>query len=81
VFPSSCAPKRLVLGHSNEVDVIGHQAITDQLDAVPLYASLQQIEVDRAFLVSFQDKASHCVGCGEISPLIKNHSPWSYVQQ
>jgi hypothetical protein len=56
----------LVLRHSNEVDVIGHQAITDQLDAVSLYSLLEQIEVDRAFLVSFQDEASCIPALGDV---------------
>ena len=43
--------------HSNKMNVIGHQAVADQLHPVPLDALLQQIKVDAAFRVVFQNEA------------------------
>jgi hypothetical protein len=39
------------------MDVIGHQAVADQLHPVPLDALLQQIKVDTALRVVFQNEA------------------------
>jgi hypothetical protein len=41
--------------HSNKMDVIGHQAVADQLHPVSPDALLQQIKVDTAFRVVFQN--------------------------
>jgi hypothetical protein len=43
--------------HGNKMDVIGHQAVADQLHPVPLDALLQQIKVDTALRVVFQNEA------------------------
>jgi hypothetical protein len=70
----SSVPHRLVLRHGNKVDVIGHQAITDQLDAVSLNALLAQIEVDRAFLVSLHDEASCIPALGDVMSNIQSNN-------
>jgi hypothetical protein len=44
------------LGHSNEVDVIRHQAVADQFHAMSLNALLEQFKVAPTFRVSFQNE-------------------------
>jgi hypothetical protein len=39
------------------MNVIGHQAVADQLHPVPLDALLQQVKVDTACRVVFQNEA------------------------
>jgi hypothetical protein len=43
---------------SEEMNVIGHQAIGDQFYAVSLDSLLQQIEVDAALSITFEDEAT-----------------------
>ncbi len=47
----------MLLGHGNEMNVIRHQAVADPFHAISLNALLEQIKVDPAFRVSFQNEA------------------------
>ena len=46
-----------VVGDRNQMDVIAHQAISDQFHTVSLHALLQQIEVDATLSLPFKDEA------------------------
>jgi ATP-dependent protease Clp ATPase subunit len=43
--------------HGDQMNVIGHQAIADQIGSVSLHALMEQIEVNVPFGIPFQDKA------------------------
>ena len=57
MFASNCGLGVLALGHSNEMNVIRHQAVADQFHAMSLHALLEQIKVNPAFRVSLQNEA------------------------
>jgi hypothetical protein len=48
----------LLVWDGNEMNVIGHQAIADQFYPVSFDALLQQIEVDAALSITFEDEAT-----------------------
>ena len=66
MFASNCGLGVLALGHSNEMNVIRHQAVADQFHAMSLNALLEQIEVNLAFRVSLQNEAPRIPALGDV---------------
>jgi hypothetical protein len=55
-----------ILGHSDQMDVIGHQAIADEFYAMLPNTLLEQIEVDRAFRIRVQNEAPRVAALGDV---------------
>jgi hypothetical protein len=72
IFQAACQGVLLVRD-GNEMNVIGHQAIADQFYPVPLDALLQQIQVDAALSIAFENEATRIAA---LSYVMGN--AWSY---
>jgi hypothetical protein len=63
----------LLVWDGYEMNVIGHEAIADQFYPVSLDALLQQIEVDAALSITFEDEATCVAALGYVMG-----NAWSY---